>query len=246
MRTLVVLPTYNEAENIEDVIVRVRSAVPDASILVVDDSSPDGTAEIVEELAGRLEGISVLRRPQKSGLGPAYRAGFAHGREQGFEVLVEMDSDLSHDPNDLPRLLAAVADGADLSLGSRYVPGGSIPDWPWYRRALSIGGNRFAAIVLGIHVTDSTSGFRAYREGAFTLIGIEDVTADGYGFQIEMTYRLLQAGGQVTEVPISFTDRVRGESKMSWRIIGEAARLVLRWGFRDRVVGPLRRLKPGA
>jgi len=241
VRTLIVLPTYNEAENISEVVTRIRGALPDAGILVVDDSSPDGTADIVEGLAVDIEGLSVLRRPEKSGLGPAYRAGFAEGRRQGFEVLVEMDSDLSHNPDDLPRLLDAVTDGADLALGSRYIPGGSIPDWPWYRRALSIGGNRFAAIVLGIAVSDATSGFRAYRASALDLLEVEKVTADGYGFQIEMTYRLVQAGGQITEVPISFTDRVRGESKMSWRIIGEAASLVLRWGFSDRV---LRRVWP--
>lgn len=241
MKTLIVLPTYNEAENIIEVIERVRYALPEADILVVDDSSPDGTAALVEQRAEILDGLSVLHRPEKSGLGPAYRAGFAEGRRRGFDVLVEMDSDLSHNPDDLPRLLDAVTAGADLALGSRYVPGGSIPDWPWYRRALSIGGNRFAAIVLGIRIADATSGFRAYRATALELLGVDRVTADGYGFQIEMTYRLVQAGGHITEVPISFTDRIRGESKMSWRIIGEAARLVLRWGFRDRVVRRIRR-----
>ena len=161
MRALVVLPTYDEASNIVEVLERLRAAVPEATVLVVDDASPDGTADLVESVAERLGPVSVMRRPAKSGLGSAYRDGFRQGLQEGFDVLVEMDSDLSHDPAALPSLLAAAADGAALALGSRYIPGGSIPDWSWHRRALSRWGNRYAAAVLGIDVNDATSGYRA-------------------------------------------------------------------------------------
>ncbi|MEM9201174.1 MAG: polyprenol monophosphomannose synthase [Actinomycetota bacterium] len=236
MRSLVVLPTYDEADNIVEVLERLRVSVPEAAVLVVDDSSPDGTADLVESVADRLGPVSVMRRPAKSGLGSAYRDGFRRGLQDGFDVLVEMDSDLSHDPASLPSLLAAVDDGAALALGSRYVPGGSIPDWSWHRRALSRWGNRYAAIVLGNGLADATSGYRAYSADALAEIDFHTVQADGYGFQIEMAYRVLQTGGRVDEVPISFTDRVRGESKMSGRIVVEALVLVTWWGIRDRVL----------
>jgi dolichol-phosphate mannosyltransferase len=242
MRTVVVLPTYNEADNIIEVLHRLRDAVPDAAIIVVDDSSPDGTANLVERAAASVGDVAVLRRPAKSGLGSAYRTGFAAGMEDGADVLVEMDSDLSHDPDDLPALLAAVEHGADLAIGSRYVPGGRIPNWSWYRRMLSRWGNRYAAGVLGLAVNDSTSGFRAYRATALKAIDLNRVTADGYGFQIEMTYRLVRRGGRVVEVPIAFVDRVRGASKMSNRIITEALALVTWWAVRDRVLA--RRPRP--
>jgi len=231
-----VLPTYDEAANIEEVLRRLHAACPDARILVVDDSSPDGTAEIAERVGGELGVVEVMRRPAKSGLGSAYRDGFKQGLIEGFDVMVEMDSDLSHDPPVLPQLLVAVANGADLAIGSRYVPGGSIPDWSWHRRALSRGGNRYAAIVLGIKVADATSGFRAYRAEALAKIDFHTIRADGYGFQIEMAHRVLLAGGSITEIPISFTDRIRGESKMSSRIVVEALVLVTWWGIRDRVL----------
>ena len=242
MRVLVVLPTYDEAANIEEVLRKLHAAVPDAHVLVVDDSSPDGTADIAEEVAGELttpDGsplIEVMRRPAKSGLGSAYREGFRQGLINGFDVMVEMDSDLSHDPAALPTLLQAVEDGADLSIGSRYIPGGSIPDWSWHRRALSRWGNRYAAFVLGNDVADATSGYRAYRSSALAAVDFHAVRADGYGFQIEMAYRVLQTGGSVDEVPISFVDRIRGTSKMSGWIVVEALVLVTWWGIRDRVL----------
>ena len=241
VRTLVVLPTFNEAANIEEVLQRLLEACPKVSVLVVDDSSPDGTADLVEQIRDARPSdsqgtIRVLRRPQKSGLGSAYREGFRQGLVDGFAVMVEMDSDLSHDPKVLPELLAAVEAGADLALGSRYIHGGSIPDWSWHRRALSRWGNRYAAKVLALPLTDSTSGFRAYRADVLALIDLPSVHADGYAFQIEMAYRVLRSGGSISEVGISFTDRVRGESKMSSRIIVEALALVTWWGIRDRVL----------
>lgn len=236
MRTLIVLPTFNEADNIVEVLQKLRAVVPEASVLVVDDASPDGTADLVEEVAEQIGDISVMRRPAKSGLGSAYRDGFRRGLSVGYDVMVEMDSDLSHDPAALPLLLTAVADGAALALGSRYIPGGSIPDWSWHRRALSRWGNRYAAVVLGIDVKDATSGYRAYRAEALTNIDFHTVQADGYGFQVEMAYRVLASGGRIVEVPISFTDRVRGESKMSSRIVIEALVLVTWWAIRDRVL----------
>ena len=236
MRTLIVLPTFNEADNIVEVLQTLRAVVPEASVLVVDDASPDGTADLVEEVAEQIGDVSVMRRPAKSGLGSAYRDGFRRGLSVGYDVMVEMDSDLSHDPAALPSLLSAVADGAALALGSRYIPGGSIPDWSWYRRALSRWGNRYAAAVLGIDVKDATSGYRAYRAEALTNIDFHTVQADGYGFQVEMAYRVLASGGRIVEVPISFTDRVRGESKMSSRIVIEALVLVTWWAIRDRVL----------
>ena len=238
------LPTYEEAENIAEVIRRVRGAVPDAQILVVDDSSPDGTAELARAAGQEMGGVDVMVRPAKSGLGTAYQAGFAAGRTDGFEVLVEMDSDLSHDPAALPGLLEAVHQGADLAIGSRYVPGGSIPEWPVHRRALSLYGNRYASRLLRLPVRDATSGFRAYRGQTVDRIDLTSVRADGYGFQIEMAYRVAGVGGSIVELPIEFRDRRRGTSKMSARIVIEALFLVTWWGLRDRVVR--RRPSPNA
>ncbi|MGE0877649.1 MAG: polyprenol monophosphomannose synthase [Acidimicrobiia bacterium] len=236
MRVLVVLPTYNEVENLEEVVQRVRNAVPDIDVLVVDDGSPDGTADLADRLCASLGGISVLRRGEKSGLGSAYRAGFRWGMERGFEAMVEMDSDLSHDPAELPALISAVVHGADLAIGSRYVPGGTIPNWPLGRRLLSRWGNRYAAFCLGLAVNDSTAGYRCYRTTALQRIDLDTVRADGYGFQIEMTYRVVRFGGKIVEVPIAFVDRVRGTSKMSSAIAVEALKLVTVWGFRDRIL----------
>jgi dolichol-phosphate mannosyltransferase len=240
MRVLVVLPTYNEAANIEEVLRRVRESLPEGSVLVVDDGSPDGTAEIAERLGEKLGQVAVLRRSGKQGLGSAYRAGFRWGLEHGFEAMVEMDSDLSHDPAALPDLVAPLAQGYDLVVGSRYIPGGSIPNWSRSRWLLSRGGNLYAAWVLGMPVTDSTSGFRAYRAEILKAVDLDSVRADGYGFQIEMCHRVLQAGGRVTEVPIRFVDRVRGTSKMSGAIVVEALGLVTWWGL-QRLVRAWRR-----
>jgi dolichol-phosphate mannosyltransferase len=236
MRVWVTVPTYEEAENIELLVRRVREAVPDAHILVVDDNSSDGTAEKAEALGAELGGIEVLRRPKKMGLGSAYRAGHAVGIARGFDVMIQIDADLSHNPTDLPRLLAAVDRGADLALGSRYTPGGSVPNWPRHRLALSVMGNRYAAFCLGIDVRDTTAGYRAYRASILHAVDFDTTHSTGYGFQIEMTHRVLNAGGKVEEIPIAFTDRVRGNSKMSWRIVVEAMALVTWWGLRDRVL----------
>jgi dolichol-phosphate mannosyltransferase len=245
VRALVVLPTYNEVENIGEVLEAVRRAVPTCGILVVDDNSPDGTAEVAERVGAEVGGVEVLRRPGKAGLGSAYRAGFRHGMAQGFDAFVEMDSDLSHDPAALPTLLAASEAGAALVIGSRYVPGGSIPDWSLHRRLLSRWGNRYAGAVLGLDVRDATAGFRVYRRAALETIDLESIRADGYGFQIEMAYQVARAGGRIVESPISFSDRVRGESKMSSRIIVEALVLVTWWALRDRVLARARTLVGG-
>jgi dolichol-phosphate mannosyltransferase len=243
VRTLVVLPTFNEAENIEEVLRRLRSALPEASVLVVDDGSPDGTADMAEKLDREIGPVAVLRRPGKSGLGSAYRAGFRRGIAEGFDVLVEMDSDLSHDPAALPAMLGTLErTGAGLVVGSRYVPGGAIPAWSLHRRLLSEWGNRYAAIVLGLKVRDATSGFRAYRAPVVARLDLDNIRADGYGFQIEMAYAVRNLGEAVVEHPISFTDRLRGKSKMSGNIVVEALALVTWWGVRDRVLRPIRRL----
>jgi dolichol-phosphate mannosyltransferase len=236
MRVFVSVPTYREAENIEELLRRLRAAVPDAHILVIDDGSPDGTAELAEKIGMELGGIEVLRRPGKSGLGAAYRAGHAIGVARGYDVMVQIDADLSHQPEALPSMLAAVEDGADLAIGSRYVEGGAIPHWPVYRLALSRWGCAYAAWALGTGVADSTAGFRAYRASALKAIHFESTRANGYTFQIEMTYRLVKSGGRVTEVPITFLDRERGTSKMSGRIVIEAMALVTLWGLRDWVL----------
>ncbi|HUQ64151.1 MAG TPA: polyprenol monophosphomannose synthase [Acidimicrobiales bacterium] len=235
MRTLVVLPTYQEADNIAEVLRRVRAAAPDADVLVVDDGSPDGTADLAKAVAHELGAIDVLVRPSKAGLGSAYRAGFKEGQARGYEALVEMDSDLSHDPSALPVLMRAVESGADLVIGSRYVPGGSIPRWSLRRRTLSRWGNRYAARLLRLDVRDATSGFRCYRSDVVARIDLDSVHADGYGFQIEMAYRVARAGGAIVELPIQFVDRELGASKMSSRIILEALTLVTWWGVRDRL-----------
>lgn len=233
-RVLVILPTYNEAGNIGDVVRQVRAALPDGHVLVIDDNSPDGTAEAAEQVGRAVGGVDVLRRPAKAGLGSAYRAGFAWGLAGGFDVMIEMDADLSHDPADLPRLVAAVDHGADLAIGSRYVEGGRIPNWSRGRRLLSAGGNRFASIMLGLPVRDATAGYRAYRADLLRSIDLEKVRADGYGFQVEMAYRAFKCGYSIVEIPISFADRIHGTSKMSSRVVVEALVLVTGWGIRDR------------
>jgi len=236
VKPLVVLPTYNEADNILVVLDLVRDHAPMAEVLVVDDGSPDGTAEIAETWGDEHGGLNVLRRAEKSGLGSAYRAGFAQGLRDGFDILIEMDSDLQHDPAMLPALIHAVEDGADLAIGSRYVPGGSVPGWKWSRRLISQGGNIYAAVVLGMHVRDSTAGFRAYAAPALSAIDLAAVKADGYGFQIEMAYAVACNGGRIVEVPIAFGSRERGSSKMSSFIVFEALGLVTWWAVRDRLL----------
>ncbi len=228
MRVTVVVPTFNEAGNIETLVSAVRQVLPRASILVVDDGSPDGTADLADALGATLGNVEVVRRTSKDGLGAAYRFGLRHAIEQGAEICVQMDADLSHDPAALPALVAVVEHGADLAVGSRYVPGGITLNWPRRRRTVSRWGNRYAAGVLGLAVNDVTAGYRAYRSTALERMKFDSVQAEGYGFQIEMTYRLVRLGGSIVEFPITFRDRMAGESKFSGSIIREAFGLVLR------------------
>ena len=235
MSVLVVTPTYEEAANIVDALRRVRAAAPQADVLVVDDNSPDGTAALARAVGEELGQIDVLVRPRKDGLGNAYRDGFRLGLERGYDVLIQMDADLSHDATTIPDLLAELERGAETAVGSRYVPGGSIPHWPWYRRALSRYGNRYACAVLSMDIHDATSGFRAYRVDALKAIDVFTTRAKGYGFQIETAYRISRSGRRLTEIPIEFTDRVRGQSKMSLSVMVEELGLVTWWGIRDRL-----------
>jgi dolichol-phosphate mannosyltransferase len=233
-RVLIVLPTYNEIDNITGILDRIRDAAPTVDMLVVDDGSPDGTADRVRWIANRMPGLHLLERTTKDGLGAAYRAGFSWGIEHEYDVLVEMDADGSHRPEDLPRLIEAVASGADLAIGSRYVAGGVIPNWKLSRRLLSRGGNIYASRMLGLGVHDATAGFRAYRSAMLQRMEFASLRAGGYGFQIEGAWKAVRAGAQVTEVPITFEDRLAGESKMSKAIVVEALRLVTRWGLGER------------
>jgi dolichol-phosphate mannosyltransferase len=220
-----ILPTYNEAENLEPIVraslPRLAEAAPEHHLLVVDDGSPDGTGEIADRLAEELEPVEVLHRRAKEGLGRAYVAGFEYALARGAELVMEMDADFSHDPADLPRLIRAAAD-ADLVLGSRYVKGGGVENWPPHRRALSRGGSIYARVILGVPIRDLTGGFKCFRRETLEGIGYLDMHADGYGFQIELTYRACKAGYRVEEIPIVFRDRERGTSKMNARIALEA------------------------
>jgi dolichol-phosphate mannosyltransferase len=235
-RSLVIIPTVDEASNIVEVLRQVRAAAPEADVLVVDGASSDGTADLAEQAAAELGAIRVLRQPARNGIGGAYRAGFELGLGEGYDVLVEMDADLSHDPADLPTLLAAAHSGARLAIGSRYVPGGATPFWPWHRLLLSRGGNRYVNLVLGLGVRDATAGFRAFRAATLEAIDYATTRADGYAFQVEMAYRVARTGGGIVEHPITFRDRVRGTSKMSGRIVAEAMLLVTTWAIRDRIL----------
>jgi dolichol-phosphate mannosyltransferase len=236
MRTLIIIPTYVEAENIADVLREVRASVPDADILVVDDSSPDGTAQLAKATGDELGQIDTLVQSGKGGLGVAYRAGFAHGFARDYDVIVQMDADFSHEPAALPELLGQIDAGADVAIGSRYVRGGNIPHWPATRRVLSRVGNFYASTLLGLGIRDATSGFRAYRAPVLRSVVAGATRATGYGFQVELAYRGHRLGARIVEVPITFNDRVRGVSKMSWHIIGEAMSLVTWWGVRDRIL----------
>jgi dolichol-phosphate mannosyltransferase len=223
--TWLVLPTYNEAENIETIVAailpRLAEASPDHTLLVVDDSSPDGTGAIADRLARDNEAVEVLHRAGKDGLGRAYLAGFGTAMDAGAELIMEMDADFSHDPADVPRLIEAAGE-ADLVLGSRYVKGGRVAGWEWHRRLLSRGGGLYARAVLGVSVHDLTGGFKCFRRAVLETVDLHDVQADGYGFQIEMTYRALRAGFRVKEIPIVFHERRAGASKMDARIAAEA------------------------
>jgi dolichol-phosphate mannosyltransferase len=242
MRPLVVIPTYNESENIERMLLRIHECLPEAGVLVVDDGSPDGTAGIVKTVAAERPDVHILERATKSGLGSAYRAGFAWGLERGYDAFVEIDADFSHDPAALSSVVAPLAEGYDVSIGSRYIEGGSIPNWAWHRHLLSRGGNMYASVMLGLGVADSTAGYRCYSAGILRRLDLERIRAEGYGFQIEMTYRAKQRGARIKEVPISFVDREAGTSKMSSFIVIEALALVTWWAL-GRLVHAL---KPGA
>jgi dolichol-phosphate mannosyltransferase len=230
----VVLPTYNELENLPLIIPEI--VANGYSLLIVDDNSPDGTGRVADSFAADLPAISVLHRPAKTGLGPAYAAGFDRALESGATIIMEMDADFSHDPADLPRLVAAVESGADLAIGSRYVPAGDTPDWPALRRFISKGGNLYARTMLGIPTRDATGGFRAFRADALRKLPYRDAEASGYGFQVEMAWRANQIGLRVVEIPIIFRDRTRGTSKMGMSIVIEAMRLVTVWGL-GRLLG---------
>ena len=232
-RILVIIPTYNELENLPLIVGRVRVSVPDAHILVADDNSPDGTGDLADQLASADEHVHVLHRAGKEGLGAAYLAGFQWGLDRGYDVLVEMDADGSHQPEQLPRLLSALA-GADLVLGSRWVPGGTVVNWPLSRKILSRGGNLWTRISLGIPIRDATGGYRAFRKETLQGLGLDDVASAGYCFQVDLAWRALKAGFTVVEVPITFVEREHGVSKMSRRIVVEALLLTTLWGIKHR------------
>lgn len=226
---LVIIPTYNESESLPVVLERLRRAVPEAHVLVADDNSPDGTGALADALAAQDDHVHVLHRAGKEGLGKAYLAGFAWGLERGYDVIVEMDADGSHRPEELPRLLAQIPH-ADVVLGSRWVPGGSVVNWPASRRVLSQGGSLYTRLALGIPTRDATGGYRAYRASALRALDLDTVESNGYCFQIDLLWRALQRGLVVREVPITFVEREAGTSKMSGRIVREALVNVARWG----------------
>jgi dolichol-phosphate mannosyltransferase len=231
---LVIIPTYNEAPNLASIVGRVRTAAPAAHILVADDSSPDGTGQLADSLAASDEQVHVLRRPAKAGLGAAYTAGFRWGLERGYDVLIEMDADGSHQPEELSRLLERLRD-ADLVLGSRWVPGGAVRNWPLSRRLLSQGGNLYTRLALGIPLRDATGGYRAFRASTLEKVGLDDIASQGYCFQVDLAWRTLQRELVVAEVPITFVEREAGASKMSRAIVVEALWRVTVWGARSRL-----------
>ncbi len=232
MRTLVVIPTYDEALNLEQVVAGLHTEQPQVDVLVVDDASPDGTGEIADRLAAADPRVHVMHRTGKNGLGAAYRAGFAWGLERGYDRLVEMDADGSHRAVDLAAMLEASLDGADLVLGSRWIPGGGVVNWPWYRRFISRGGTWYARLMLGIDIKDVTGGYRVFRRHTLERLRLDEVASEGYCFQIDLTRRTMAAGMTVVEVPITFVERERGTSKMSGTIVREALWRVTVWGMR--------------
>lgn len=235
MRAVVISPTYNERENIEWFLRRVREVVPSAQVMIVDDNSADGTGQLADQVAAELGSVTVVHRAGKLGLGSAYREAFRRVLDEGFDVIVSMDCDRSHDPAVIPALIDGVAAGADMVIGSRYVPGGATANWPLHRRLLSRWGNRYAAAVLGLRVSDATSGFRAYSATALEAARSDDTSAEGYAFLCELVWGFHRRGATIAEVPITFVDRAFGTSKMSWKIIVESMALVTRWGVVDRL-----------
>lgn len=239
-RCVMVVPTYNESENIEWIVGRLRAAQPGVDIMIVDDNSPDGTGDIADKLAEADGAISVVHRTQKAGLGAAYLNGFDVALSAGYDVIGEMDADGSHQPEQLHRLLDALH-GADLVIGSRYVPGGSIVNWPVQRLLLSRGGNLYVRLLLGIRVKDATAGFRVFRRATLEAIDLPEVRSTGYVFQTDLAFRTLTRGMRVVEVPIEFIERVRGDSKMSGPVASESLRLITRWGISERIAHARRR-----
>ena len=239
-RIVVIIPTYNESENLPVIVGRVRAAVPEADILVVDDNSPDGTGRLADDLAAADTHVQVMHRLGKGGLGAAYLAGFAWALQEGYDVVVEMDADGSHQPEQLPRLLDALRD-ADLVLGSRWVSGGGVENWPKSREFLSKGGSLYARTMLGVRVRDVTGGYRAFRADTLRRLDLHDVVSQGYCFQIDLAWRALQRGMRVKEVPILFVERTAGVSKMSQKIVVEAMWRVTLWGLDDKVTRLRRR-----
>jgi dolichol-phosphate mannosyltransferase len=231
---VMVVPTYNEADNLEWVVGRLRAAVPEADVLVVDDGSPDGTGRVADRLAAADPQVAVLHRARKAGLGAAYLHGFEVALARGYDVIGEMDADGSHQPEQLPRLLAALPE-ADLVIGARWVPGGSVVNWSPFRKALSVGGNLYARLLLGIPVRDVTAGYRLFRRSTLERIDLSSVESVGYCFQTDLTVRTLRAGLTVREVPIEFLERVRGESKMDSAVAVESLRRITRWGLEQRL-----------
>lgn len=237
-RTLVIVPTYNEIENLPLIVGRVRKATPDVHILIVDDGSPDGTGELADELAAAEPGrVHAMHRTAKDGLGAAYLAAFGWGLDHGYSVLVEMDADGSHAPEQLYRLLDAIDNGADLAIGSRYVDGGTVRNWPWRRLVLSKSANTYARVLLGVGIHDITAGYRAYRREVLERLDLATVESKGYCFQVDLTWRAINHGFTVTEVPITFTERELGVSKMSGSNVREAMVKVARWGIGGRIKG---------
>lgn len=232
-RVVMVIPTYNEADNLGWIVARVRAAVPEVDVLVVDDSSPDGTGDLADALAAEDPQVSVVHRAQKAGLGAAYLNGFAVALERGYDVIGEMDADGSHQPEQLPRLLDALTD-ADLVIGSRWVRGGSVVNWPLARKALSVGGNVYARMALGIPVRDVTAGYRLFRRSTLETIDLATVESSGYCFQADLAWRTSRAGLRIVEVPIEFVERVRGQSKMDRAVATESLRRITRWGLAER------------
>jgi dolichol-phosphate mannosyltransferase len=233
-RVLVCIPTYNERENLPVVVHRVRDAVPEADVLVLDDNSPDGTGKVADELADADPRVHVVHRAGKEGLGRAYLAGFAWALERDYDAVVEMDADGSHQPEQLPSLLAAIDQGADLVIGSRWTRGGSVVNWPLHRKALSVGGNLYIRVLLGMPVNDATAGFRVYTADALRRIGLDNVASQGYSFQTDLTRRAVERGMTVVEVPITFVEREVGDSKMSGAIMRESLQRITAWGLEHR------------
>lgn len=233
-KILVLIPTYNERENVSLIVSRLRVAAPEVDVLILDDNSPDGTGAVADRLSAQDGQVWVLHRTRKEGLGMAYLAGFAWAFERDYDVMVEMDADGSHQPEQLGSVLEALA-GADVVLGSRWVPGGSVVNWPIYRKVLSVGGNMYVRMLLGMPISDATGGFRAYRATALRTLDLEQVASQGYCFQVDLVWRAIRAGLRVVEVPITFVERTIGDSKMSQDIVNESLRSITVWGARYRL-----------